>query len=869
MANKRGRSTSNDFDESENNEFQPDYETKSYRPKRAALRVDNDETEVPNIMEMSDQDRIKYVSMNKVDAFNYPQHYKDLIKREMSRRDLQGFENLKNITHEKVFQRTSEQYGRLTRIQNLRNVNCIKSRNLSEIDMDMFEYTDKAIKMLNEYGVDVPPTLDEYINKNYKPEKLDMGGMGGPNMNSHIFPNSPTSPTSPIIPGMPPPMNIPLPPMNMPPNLSNMGGMFSDINSPTLDNYNNNNNNNLGISQNNQEILHRNNEKLYNIEYEYEEKYKINRYQMILNILKLAFGDLSQYVCVAGGFALSMYVSQNYGYQLGFEDIDLFIHSCDQATANEILKRLKNVSTHDIIKNDNAFTILMDNDDYNDDDDSLITQKYEDYKNITIQIIKRLYTCPQQVITGFDVDSCCILTTLEGQIYTTERGYNAIERGYNVINFDRSSPSYMYRLIKYNKRGFGIWIPFMSQFKDNAVFDINILDTDRGSSILIKSLLNPHRKYFKSDYNRMSIKMYDYDSDDGIININKSKFDDFGNIYNGKFVEFQTLDVTEQTINTFNRQFIDDPKSWYPEKHYLLQDHMPDIKNVGHELVEINKVETLTIYARNIKRMRHIISEGKETFKIISNGQFENKYEHEPSNIFNDSTEHFLKFIEYLIPDIIVCGQLIKSIMTNTYNKGKTYFYSNMLIDENSQNRFKYELTKYRLLISIYNSILLNEYNEDVRKITNMNELGSIVFKSFDGTLATNEEENFDKFLECKDKFRLKKGHREIEYSNFEFIPNITNLNLSYLNTKLNNTEKKYRKNKYNDETINYINFMNSDVEFSKELDNIDEEQNRGFCYQQGKFFGQNYEHQRSIYNINEIGTEILDYPVIDNYVPS
>ena len=788
---KRGR---NDFDESENNEFQPDYETGTYKPKRAALRVDNDETEVPNIMEMSDQDRIKYVSMNKVDAFNYPQHYKDLIKREIGRRDLQGFENLKNITYEKVFQRTAEQQGKLTRIQNLRNVNCIKSRDMSEIDMNNFEYSEKAREMFKNNGVEIPPNLYDYIEFNH-----------GSNLETENY-------------------------------------------EETIEKYN--------------------------------QEFTNNRYTTILETMKLAFGDLSQYVCVAGGFALSMYIYQNYGYSVGFSDIDLFVHTCDQETANEIIERLVILTgNEEILINDNVISTILKWDDVENNIvlpgllkiRTLLSNDYITYPsiNMTIQIIKRLYTCPQQVITGFDVDSCCILTTLEGQIYTTERGYNAIERGYNVINFDRSSPSYMYRLIKYNKRGFGIWIPFMSQFKDNAVFDINILDTDRGSSILIKSLLNPHRKYFKSDYNRMSIKMYDYDSDDGIININKSKFDDFGNIYNGKFVEFQTLDVTEQTINTFNRQFIDDPKSWYPEKHYLLQDHMPDIKNVGHELVEINKVETLTIYARNIKRMRHIISEGKETFKIISNGQFENKYEHEPSNIFNDSTEHFLKFIEYLIPDIIVCGQLIKSIMTNTYNKGKTYFYSNMLIDENSQNRFKYELTKYRLLISIYNSILLNEYNEDVRKITNMNELGSIVFKSFDGTLATNEEENFDKFLECKDKFRLKKGHREIEYSNFEFIPNITNLNLSYLNTKLNNTEKKYRKNKYNDETINYINFMNSDVEFSKELDNIDEEQNRGFCYQQGKFFGQNYEHQRSIYNINEIGTEILDYPVIDNYVPS
>ena len=66
---------------------------------------------------------------------------------------------------------------------------------------------------------------------------------------------------------------------------------------------------------------------------------------------------------------------------------------------------------------------------------------------LSIQIIRRLYICPYQIIAGFDVDCCCILSNLDGQIYATERGVYAISGGYNVVNFDRLSPSYEYRLV--------------------------------------------------------------------------------------------------------------------------------------------------------------------------------------------------------------------------------------------------------------------------------------------------------------------------------------------------------------------------------------------------------------------------------------
>eukprot|EP01038_Epipyxis_sp_PR26KG_P008038 gene8038-10893_t len=121
----------------------------------------------------------------------------------------------------------------------------------------------------------------------------------------------------------------------------------------------------------------------------------------------------------------------------------------------------------------------------------------------SIQIIRRLYTCPAQIILGFDVDCCCILTTLDGELYITERGAYSLNKGYNMLNFDRLSPSYEYRLAKYNKkRGFAIWIPlFIHHFKSNVVFDVGFLDYTRGSTIIINDLIRQKKKYVKKLHN--------------------------------------------------------------------------------------------------------------------------------------------------------------------------------------------------------------------------------------------------------------------------------------------------------------------------------------------------------------------------------
>jgi hypothetical protein len=94
---------------------------------------------------------------------------------------------------------------------------------------------------------------------------------------------------------------------------------------------------------------------------------------------------------------------------------------------------------------------------------------------ITVQIILRLYNSIAQVISGFDIDSCC--AAYNGQnFYCMPRFARAVLKGYNLADPERQSRNYGYRLKKYMKRGFNVAIPgydpsrvCYSQLKNNSV----------------------------------------------------------------------------------------------------------------------------------------------------------------------------------------------------------------------------------------------------------------------------------------------------------------------------------------------------------------------------------------------------------------
>ena len=74
------------------------------------------------------------------------------------------------------------------------------------------------------------------------------------------------------------------------------------------------------------------------------------------------------------------------------------------------------------------------------------------------QIVLRLYKTLSEILHGFDVD-CCAVGYDGKDIWMTKRALFAISHGYNTVNFERLSPSYGNRLVKYALRGMSIRIP--------------------------------------------------------------------------------------------------------------------------------------------------------------------------------------------------------------------------------------------------------------------------------------------------------------------------------------------------------------------------------------------------------------------------
>lgn len=140
---------------------------------------------------------------------------------------------------------------------------------------------------------------------------------------------------------------------------------------------------------------------------------------------------------VAGG---SVFLSLFEGY---IEDVDLFIYGLNENDAKrkiiEICDILRTKYDLEISRSNGAVTFTC-------------SSREDDIPHIKIQVILRLYKRKYEIIHGFDVDSCCI--GYDGKsIIMTPRCQYALTQGFNTVNFERLSPSYAYRLIKYANRG--------------------------------------------------------------------------------------------------------------------------------------------------------------------------------------------------------------------------------------------------------------------------------------------------------------------------------------------------------------------------------------------------------------------------------
>jgi len=148
---------------------------------------------------------------------------------------------------------------------------------------------------------------------------------------------------------------------------------------------------------------------------------------------------LGNNIYIAGGAAL--YIA---GYVDKYSDIDIFV------TKKNILGKfiVDNLDENDLVITDNSMSV----------------RKFDEvnFRSMKFQFIRRLYTCPSEIVHGFDLDCCGIL--YDGKrLWATKRTVYSLSNKINWFDPQRVSPSYGYRLAKYCIRGFEIGLPFFDK----------------------------------------------------------------------------------------------------------------------------------------------------------------------------------------------------------------------------------------------------------------------------------------------------------------------------------------------------------------------------------------------------------------------
>ena len=404
-----------------------------------------------------------------------------------------------------------------------------------------------------------------------------------------------------------------------------------------------------------------------------EEELLKHSHKYIPYIIFSVLHEFRQYICIAGGYALSYYTQLNYKRSTKFDDIDLFIHSCDENMANQIVQACKRFG--DIYENGNVI--------------GLQTRLFftNIFKTIKIQIIKRLYRSPSEIIHGFDVDSSCILINHVGQVFATERFIYATEKRCNFVNFDRLSPSYEYRLLKYLWRGYNIYIPQMEFFKRQCVMDVNVI-SKKGSGVILRSILHTKLKIVNdkelneiSDYYQFKRRYIDNKLSKQIKN---------------EYITFETMDPQKQIINTFHRTILEDIRLWYPflPNNYVEMLSIGTLDDTHYNVVE-GVISQEIIYANNLVRRNKI----KENNSYFSKWSFE-----------------VLKTINNIIPNCHVYGDIPLMVIGGyPYYKKKRDPFEVYIFSDHLDTRSKYEIV-YQIWMSYLNStitLLFDKFDQE------------------------------------------------------------------------------------------------------------------------------------------------------------
>jgi hypothetical protein len=323
----------------------------------------------------------------------------------------------------------------------------------------------------------------------------------------------------------------------------------------------------INKKENNENIIYNND---FFLEY-------INISEPILRFISEILDKDRDNVCLAGGAALIFFNEKHKMNSEIINDYDLFIHSCSLDKAKSIIKsfitKIFNVDKtscdfririkYPIINfGENVCTIYLTN-----------TTK--------IQFILRLYSSPSEIIHGFDVDSSCILRTFDNKFYATERFLYSYINQQNTLNFTRLSPSYEYRLYKYFKRGYDIYIPCCKYLKDNINFDFHQDENQiKGGKIINFLLINRFNHNYQDNLDQISdydnrFKQYEFfkanKSGEGVYEIFTPGIE-FYDISSISYFDFDKLnfliqDPSKQTSSTFNKLVLENNFNWFPSLH--------------------------------------------------------------------------------------------------------------------------------------------------------------------------------------------------------------------------------------------------------------------------------------------------------------
>lgn len=382
----------------------------------------------------------------------------------------------------------------------------------------------------------------------------------------------------------------------------------------------------------------------------------------LIGKLKRILGEYKNNVVIAGGYITHListfkYKQQDKSRQSNYDDIDLFIYGVDEITARKILKIIA----------ETEFKFLGENEQNIIFSGNAIKFQPEYSKMNNLQVILRIYSSPSEIIHGFDVDCCCALATLDGDIYVTERGHFALKNKLNIINFERMSPSYEYRIMKYFDRGFLFEMPGFWYFINNFCFDFS-KPSFEGSDILYFSLL---RTYITGErLNKDLEKKSDYHLDE---EFKYMKYPEFLNICDN--IQFNKTNPNEQATGTFHKKVYEDIKIWFNRMQLRCEIYIPS--NLSTNLFKIDKHTFLQIpnnckiYASDLfcprrTKVKELIypdflnrfllkCEGIVISGMKALGTLTNEHYSSPVDIYflNDKKDDFLDSLSFRVDSII------------------------------------------------------------------------------------------------------------------------------------------------------------------------------------------------------------------------